>query len=84
MNHEGFETAKAIMRLQSLLTCREELLEEYPEIAADLAIIRKQCDVMLKDFEQNPDMRARIDDFQVIEQMEYLLLELDTQCRNFD
>lgn len=79
---EAHETADAIDRVKSILICCDDL-DGHPEIAADLELVREKATVMLDDFEGEL-MVACIDDFVLIEQMNYVLLALDAQCRPFE
>lgn len=82
MTNEQHETADAILRLTAILDCCDYLGENEgsDEIAADLAAIRGDVDVMLTDFE-NEFLTAGVDESVLIRQFWDRLLALDARCR---
>jgi len=81
MTSERHETADAITKLHAVLNCCDDL-EGSAEIAADLAAIRGDVDVMLTDFE-NEFLTAGVDESVLIRQFWDRLLALDARCRGY-
>ena len=81
MTGEQHETADTIERLKAILVCCDDL-EGSDEIAADLATIRGDVDVMLKDFDEE-FLTAGVDESVLIHQFWERLLALDARCRGY-
>lgn len=79
MTSEQHETADTITKLKAVLACCDDL-EGSAEIAADLAAIRCDVNVMLHDFETE-FLTAGVDESVLIRQFWDRLLALDARCR---